>query len=87
MHSSYSRTSMAQTLMACLPCLTRNRYCTLMVQYTKLLLSKLFYAVVFSFSILSDLWSLKIENENNKKKTLTAEVKRPQRSAFSSCYL
>ena len=30
--------------------------------------------LLFSFSIFSNWWSLKIENENNSAKTLTVEV-------------
>ena len=48
-----------------------------MFSYMRLLWSNFCYYVsslLFSFSIFSDRWSLKIENENNSTKTLTAEV-------------
>ena len=61
----YSRTSMARTLMAHIPCLTFLGPCgpiyeTSVVKFLHLC----FYAVI----------SLKIENENNSRKTLTTEL-------------
>ena len=75
-NTSY-RTSVAQILMARLPCLTRTGFCAPMVTYMRLLLSNFCFYVsmlLFSFSIFSDCQSLKIENENNNTKILTAEV-------------
>ena len=68
----YSRTSMAQTLMARIPFLTRTRSWVPMVPYMRLLLSNFcIYGVVllFYFSIFSGRRSLKIENENNSTKS------------------
>ena len=68
---------MARTLMARIPCLIRTRSSVPMVPYMRLLWSILciyVFMLFFSFSIFSDRWSLKIENENNSKKSLTAEV-------------
>ena len=56
---------MARTLMARLPSLTRTRSFVTMVKF--------FYAVILIFYF-NDRRSLKIENENNNTKTLTAEV-------------
>ena len=68
---------MAQTLMAHLPFLTRIHSWVPMISYMRLLWSNFFIYVfmllhVISFSIFSDLWSLKIKNENNDTKTQTA---------------
>ena len=58
---------MARTLIARLPCLTR----TDRIYYTFCIYV---FVQLFSFSVISDLQSLKIENENNSTKTLTAEA-------------
>ena len=68
MFALYSRTSMVRNLMACLPCLFRTRSWIPVVPYMRLLWSNLciyVFVLLFSFSIFSDQWSLKIENENN----------------------
>ena len=68
---------MAQTLMAHLPCLTRTRPWVPMIPYMRLLWSNFciyVFMLLFSFSIFSDRRSLKMENENNSTKTLTAEA-------------
>ena len=71
------RTSLAETLMARLPCLTRTHSWVPMMPYMRLLWSNFCFYVfmlLFSFSIFSDRRSLKIEDENNNTKTLTAEA-------------
>ena len=73
----YSRTSMARTLMARLPCLTRTRSLVPMIPYMRVLWSNFYiyvFMLSFSFSIFSDRRSLKIENENKSSKTLTVEA-------------
>ena len=73
----YGRTSMAQTLMAHLPRLTRTRSWVPMIPYMRLLWSNFclyVFMLLLSFSVFSDRWSLKIENENNSMKNLTAEA-------------
>ena len=73
----YSRTSMARTLLAGLLCLTRTGSWVPLIPYMILLWSNFSIYVLlllFLFSIFSDQRSLKIENENNNMKTLTAEV-------------
>ena len=74
----YSRTSLARTLMARLPCLTRTcSWVPMILYYMRLLwLNFCFYVFMlsFSFSTFSDRRSLKIENENNSTKTRTAEA-------------
>ena len=70
----YSRTSMARTLMACIPCLTRTCPWVPIVPYTRLLFSVGVFMLLFSSSIFSDQWSLKVGNEKNSMKMLTAEV-------------
>ena len=67
----YSSTSVARTLLARLPCLTINLF---LDPYGPIYESYGHVFIVFLFSIFSDRRSLKIENENNKTKTLTAEV-------------
>ena len=58
----YSRTSMARTLMACLPCLSRTRSWISMVPYMILLWSNFciyVFMLLFSFSIFNDLRNTK----------------------------
>ena len=72
-----SRTSMARTLMARLPCLTRTRSWVPIVLYLRLLWSNFYFNFFILLSFIfyfSDRWSLKIENENNNTKTLTIEI-------------
>ena len=68
----YSWTSVAWTLMARLPCLTRTHSWVPMIPYMRLLWSV--FMLLFSFSVLSDRRSLKIGNENNSTKILTAQA-------------
>ena len=73
----YSKIPTARTLMARIPCLTRIHSWVPRVPYMRLLWSIFciyFYMLLLSFSIFSDRRSLKIENENNSTKILTAEV-------------
>ena len=77
--ASTTVSSMARTLMAHLPCLTRTHSWAPMVPYMRPLCSNFcikcyVFMLLFSFSVFSDGLSLKIENENNNTKTLTAEV-------------
>ena len=65
------------TRMARLPCLIRTRSWIPMIPYLRLLWSYFSiygFMLLFLFSIFSDWRSLKIENENNSTKTLTAEA-------------
>ena len=69
--------------MAHLPCLFRTRSWVPMVPYMRLLWSDFsiyVFLLLFSFSIFSDRWSLKIEIENNNMKPLTAEAIDPLES-------
>ena len=69
---------MAQTLMACLPCLTRTCSWVSMVRYMRLLWPNFcvyVFILLFSVSVFSDQWSLKIENEINYMKIVPPEVK------------
>ena len=73
----YSRTSVAQTLVARFPCLTRTCSWVGMIPHMRLLWSNSCIYVLmllFSFSIFGDRWSLKVENENNNMNYLTAEA-------------
>ena len=68
---------MARTLMAPIPCLTRTRFLAPKVPAMILLWSNFciyVFMLLFYFSGFSDQLSLKIENENNSTKILTAEV-------------
>ena len=68
---------MAQTLMAPLPCLSRTCSLVPVIPYLRLLWSIFCiygFMLLFSISVFSDWRSLKIENENNSIKTLTAEA-------------
>ena len=68
---------MARTLMAHLPCLTITRSWVPLISYMRLLWSNVcicVFMLLFSFSIFSYWWSLKIENENNSRKNLTTEA-------------
>ena len=63
--------------MAPIPCLTRTPSWAPVVPYIRHLWSNYciyVFILLFSISIFSDLRSLKIENENNSTKMLTAEV-------------
>ena len=63
--------------MACLLSLTRTHSWVPMISFMKLLWSNFclyIFMLLFSFSIFSDRQSLKIENEINNIKTLTAEA-------------
>ena len=77
MTSTYSRTSMARSLLARLSCLTRTRSWVPMIPFVGLLWSifcMYVFMLLFAFSIFSDRRSLKIENENYSMIALIAEA-------------